>query len=138
MAIKEPEKIFKGLKPNTSEKKDNKWVQFHDKKLYLMPIITRKQKFVPHFKDGAVTLEVKSPDEKLNPIIEEFFSLIATADKNNIKLSMDQYACFLNVVRTLLLTNYDFNDEELQDILTMNMMDLYYMFNNIIRLIMEN
>jgi hypothetical protein len=124
------------IRPTANELK-SQWVGLHNGKHYLLPVVARHQKIVPKFDDGGnVVLDVQQPDPELAPLIEGFFDLVSTfnsVEKSIVFASEGVYLGFFGLVRKLLLVNYDFDGDDLTDLLTVNNEQLRYLFEAILK-----
>jgi hypothetical protein len=126
-------KITEKLRPNIDERR-SEWVCFPNGRQYLLPVVARHQKIVPTFSDdGTVEVGVTKGDDHLANHIDAFLEILSTVDQGNIILkTTESISAFFALVRKLLIINYDFSADDLQEILTVNNQQLKQLFNTIL------
>lgn len=119
------------IRPTADEGK-SQWVTLHNDKQYLLPIVSRYQTIVPTFdQDGSVSVKIKAKDDQLTPLVDSFFDLVASYNKaeRTIVFAADEiFTDFFALMQRLLLTNYDYTTDELNQLLTVNHEQLRHLF----------
>src|SRR5581483_909128 len=115
-------KVTKGMKPTADEKK-SVWVSFpHLKVQYMLPQIQKGRKLVPVFyEDGSIGVDSKDRDPDLARSVDDFMLSITReeAQKREALVGLAAYEAFIKLVKSFLLVNYDFTNDELRGMLTM-------------------
>jgi hypothetical protein len=125
------------LRPGTDESKCDK-VAFPNGKLYLLPIPARAKKFIPRFTADGVVLDVLDEDPLVGVLIEKFLELMATVEKGEVWIRTEEaYEDFFQLIRTLIIKNYDYTTEELTALLTLTSAQLSQLCEEMFRLILR-
>lgn len=139
------QKAFDGLKPGTDERKSD-WVVFPNGRQYLLPLVSRQQKYVTEFDDaGNPTIKIVSSDPEATAFVEAFIELsgenmdVKEDEQGTIPVvaavimrSDDHLVALMKLVRHLLLTNYDFTNAHLTDIVAVDPISLVRLYQNIL------
>lgn len=120
-------------KSTTWNEIDSHWVMLHNGKMYLLPIVNRSIKYIPEWnEDGTVNLIRKDADE-LGVLVDKFMYCVTQSALGEVIFNLGAYSDFMNLVKTLIKRNYNFNQEEIVKLLTLTSDQLHYLVNNIIR-----
>jgi hypothetical protein len=122
------------LRPTTNERNSG-WVTFPNGKEYLLPIVARDQTLVPEFhEDGSVGMEIIPGDKEVALLVTKMLELAATVDNGEIWIrTKETYLEFFQLMRRLLLTNYEYTEPEIAGLLTLNNVQISAAFEAILK-----
>lgn len=120
---------------------DSSWTKLYDEKLYLLPLVAKQQTTIPMFsEDGSVDFRYKYRDPELAPLIDSFIELTAQYTDGHLKIysaSLYMLKDVFALMRKLILTNYDFSNDELTELLTVSNQQLSVLYENMLKHIMR-
>ena len=130
-----------------ADEKNSAWVLFPNGKEYLLPRYARRVKYRPVFGTSGTKLDSSHPDPVLAASMEKLFShvdaLRITESAQCFLILEDEFGpteFFLNMLealRVLIQTNYDYTDDQVADLLTLDAKGFEKLIEPVMRHLLE-